>query len=276
VVVNDGSTDSTLEILECYGNRIRIVNQKNRGLSAARNVGAAHSSGRYVAFLDADDVWLAGKLTALTAALERNPGASLAFSRYGFVDDNGREYGESSFVNQPTMRKLMEERPFPFCFFGASIVPSTWVVRRSTLERSGGFCETFKGAQGYEDCWMLLLLRDLGEFVYLPDKLTLYRVPLAPQFLIADKYIPGVETFAKLVKKRYGRRGRPLIRRITDHHCRALLSKIAHQMDRRDRVGAMHSLLRIARLRPAYFLSAAFTGRLLLPQNLQRILVLLR
>jgi glycosyltransferase involved in cell wall biosynthesis len=269
VVVNDGSTDSTPEILEGYGNKIRFVNQRNGGLSAARNAGVAQSSGRYLAFLDSDDVWLPGKLVTLIAALERNPLASLAFSKYGFIDENGIEYRTSCFVDEVSIRQLMMERPLPLHSFKDSIKPSTWVVPRSMLERSNGFCEAFKGAQGYEDSWMLLLLRDLGEFVYVPKKLTLYREP--PQAAIADKYLPGVPTFVRLVKRRYGRRGKALIRCIRDSHCRQLLSKIAHQMDRGDRAGAMHSLLRIAKLRPSYFLSFEFTGRLLLPQNLKRV-----
>jgi len=57
VVVNDGSTDSTSAVLERYGDKIRVVNQENKGVAAARNTGLAHSSGEYVAFLDSDDLW---------------------------------------------------------------------------------------------------------------------------------------------------------------------------------------------------------------------------
>jgi glycosyltransferase involved in cell wall biosynthesis len=271
VVVNDGSTDSTAAILTRYDGRIRVVNQKNRGLSAARNEGLALSSGEYVAFLDSDDAWLPGKLPIMTTALVREAGASLAFSGYGIIDEDNTEYRQSCFASPTTMMALMKERPFPFCFLGASIIPSTWVVRRSSLERSGGFSVAFRGAQGYEDCWMLLLLRDLGEFVYVPDKLTLYRVALTASFLRADKYIPGVRTFAKLVKRRYGHRGEAIVRRITTHHCRELLSKTAYQIDRGDQLGAMRSLLRIATLWPGFFVGPELRGRMLLPQNLTRV-----
>lgn len=62
IVVDDGSTDSSREIIESYGSEIRAVFQKNQGVSAARNNGAATSKGEYIAFLDADDVWLPEKL----------------------------------------------------------------------------------------------------------------------------------------------------------------------------------------------------------------------
>ncbi|MGA6973853.1 MAG: glycosyltransferase family A protein, partial [Candidatus Binatus sp.] len=103
VVVNDGSTDSTSTILERYGDKIRVVNQQNRGVAAARNTGLTHSSGDYVAFLDSDDLWLPGKLEVMTAALERNDAASLAFSEYGSIDEDGNEYSSSAFGDRAAM-----------------------------------------------------------------------------------------------------------------------------------------------------------------------------
>ena len=82
VVVNDGSTDSTATILKKYGNQIQVVTQRNGGLSAARNAGVRHSAGEYLAFLDADDIWLPEKLKKMVPALEQNPLGSLAFSEY--------------------------------------------------------------------------------------------------------------------------------------------------------------------------------------------------
>jgi glycosyltransferase involved in cell wall biosynthesis len=62
VVVDDGSKDNSREILERYGYKITVISQPNAGVSAARNAGVKHSSGKFVAFLDADDVWLAEKI----------------------------------------------------------------------------------------------------------------------------------------------------------------------------------------------------------------------
>jgi glycosyltransferase involved in cell wall biosynthesis len=268
VVVNDGSTDATAGILERYRGRLRIVNQENRGASAARNAGIAHSNGEYLAFLDSDDLFLPEKLAVMTAALARHPGASLAFSEYGFIDDSGNEYRQSAICDASSMAALMNKCPFPVASLSAFIYPSTWLVPRKHLLRTGGFSEAFKGA-GYEDSWLLLLLRDLGEFVHVPDKLTLYRETDAAA--VADKYGPGLSVFIDMVRKRYGKQGRDLVRGTRNAHCRALLSKIAHQMDRGDRAGAIHSLLHIAKTRPAYFFSSECLTRLRFPQNRRRV-----
>jgi glycosyltransferase involved in cell wall biosynthesis len=60
IAVNDGSTDLTHKELDSYGSRIKAVRQANRGHAAARNLAVAHSTAEYLAFLDADDIWLPG------------------------------------------------------------------------------------------------------------------------------------------------------------------------------------------------------------------------
>jgi len=262
VVVNDGSTDSTGNILETYRGRVRIITQPNRGSALARNVGIFQSSGAYIALLDSDDMWLPGKLAKLVSALDRNPRASLAFSEFQHVSDTGEESGASSIGHAPSMEELLEHVP--------PILPSTWVVRRTMFEHIGGFGEAFEGAEGFEHCWPLILLRELGEFEYIPETLTLYRV--GDSSASAEKYAPGLPIFIELIKQRYGVRGNTVIRAAKNLECRWLLSKMAHQMNCGDRLGAVATLGRIARLRPAYLLSFEFTKRLILRQNLRRVL----
>ena len=142
---------------------------------------------------------------------------------------------------------------------GTSLPPilmSTWVLPRELFERSGGFCPAFKGGQGFEDSWLLLILRELGEFVYVPEVLTRYRIDEHGEN--ADKYGHALRTFITLAKERYGRDGSALVRNARNLQCRFLLSKLAHQMDRGERLGALLTLARIARLRPAYFLDSQF------------------
>jgi len=260
IVVNDGSTDSTVSILEEYGRRIHVVTQPNRGVSAARNAGVRQSTGKYLAFLDSDDVFLPGKFETMISALERNPLASLAFSEYRHIDNNGVECGASSIGHAPSIAEMQRLLP---------ILPSTWVLPRAMFDRAGGFCEAFKGAQGGEDSWMLLLLRELGDFVYVSEKLTLYR--LAESGKAADKYSPSLSTFGALVTQRYGTKGKALIRNNKNLHCRWMLCKAADQMNNGDRLGALRTLARVVKLRPAYFFGSEFRQRLLLPQNLKRL-----
>ena len=63
IVVDDGSTDNTQDILDGYARDIIVLRQDNRGVSTARNLGIASASGQFIAFLDSDDLWLPGKLT---------------------------------------------------------------------------------------------------------------------------------------------------------------------------------------------------------------------
>src|SRR5260370_8391435 len=73
IVVNDGSTDGTPGILRSYGDRIRVVDQPNRGVAAARNAGVRASRGQYIAFLDSDDAWAPPKIAQPLAPLQPPP-----------------------------------------------------------------------------------------------------------------------------------------------------------------------------------------------------------
>src|SRR5580692_1468311 len=77
IVVDDGSTDASAEIAERYGEPVSLIRQSNRGPGAARNRGILAATGQYLCFLDADDLYRPGKLTAQLAELEAHPEAEL-------------------------------------------------------------------------------------------------------------------------------------------------------------------------------------------------------
>jgi glycosyltransferase involved in cell wall biosynthesis len=261
VVVNDGSTDNTRDILDKYRGRISIVDQSNRGAAFARNAGVTNANGKYIAFLDADDSWLPTKLSIMVPLLERAPAASLAFSEYYNVSEDGLEYEASSLGRAPSLQEMMAWLP--------PILTSTWIVPRDVFQRAGGYSTTFRGGQGFEDSWMLLQLRELGAFVYVAERLTRYRIAVGSES--ADKYSHALGTFTSLARSRYGKRSRQLVRAARNLQCRWTLSKVARQMNRNERLGALNSLVRIMRIRPAYLFEKEFLGRLLLPQNRRRI-----
>jgi glycosyltransferase involved in cell wall biosynthesis len=262
IVVNDGSTDGTSAILATYRQQIRVIEQANQGAASARNTGVAAASGKYVAFLDSDDLWAPQKLSKMVAALECHPTASLAFSEYSHFSSDGMNYGNSSLGHAFSLRDLMETALPP-------ILTSTWVLPKEMFDRSGGFCSAFRGGQGFEDSWLLLLLRELGYFVYVPEVLTCYRIDNSGEN--ADKYGHALGTFIKLSQARYGRNGKSLRRNARNLQCRFLQTKLAHQLDRGERFAALLTLAQISRVRPAYFFNPEFLGRLYLPQNSKRI-----
>ena len=73
IVVDDGSTDDTAEVVERFGDAVRFIRQENAGASFARNTGIEAATSDWIAFLDADDEWLPNKLKLQTEHLERNP-----------------------------------------------------------------------------------------------------------------------------------------------------------------------------------------------------------
>jgi len=99
LLVEDGSSDKTVEIIEDYirkndEKRIRLICQpENQGAARARNRGLREASGRYIAYLDADDLWVPEKLEHELAFM-RQKNAAFAFTGYEFVDENGRGTGK--------------------------------------------------------------------------------------------------------------------------------------------------------------------------------------
>src|SRR5436190_9018266 len=91
IVVDDGSTDDTPRLLDGYGDRIRVIRQKNSGVAAARNAGVREARGELIAFLDSDDLWKPRKLELQIARFEADPGLGLVHCGAETLDDqNGR------------------------------------------------------------------------------------------------------------------------------------------------------------------------------------------
>jgi glycosyltransferase involved in cell wall biosynthesis len=209
IVVDDASRDATPHVLAGYGDRINVIRRKrNGGLAAARNYGVDHARGQFVAFLDADDEWLPGRLAKTVEALQTHPTTTMAFSDVVPVDNNGLvlapTYLHPGTARQPLIEDLLEEGWWP-------ILPSSVTIRRWVFDRVGGFAEDYKSAAGFEDTELWFLLRELGDFAFVPEPLVNYR--LAPIVERMRKYAPGFGLFAARMRKRYGEAGDKLARR---------------------------------------------------------------
>lgn len=88
IVVDDGSTDSTRDVLARFGSRIRTLSQRNRGVAAARNHGAREATGSLLAFLDADDIWLPTKIARQVEMMRNDPGLTLSYTGMNRVDSD--------------------------------------------------------------------------------------------------------------------------------------------------------------------------------------------
>jgi glycosyltransferase involved in cell wall biosynthesis len=154
IVVDDGSTDDTAEILSRYGDRLVAIRQPNRGLSAARNAGLQAARGAYVAFLDADDWWHPEKASRQVAALQQRPDVGCVGCGRRHVALDGQTLEE--FPGQPgarDRRALLRGVALRTFWVGGS--GSGAMIRRSVVERVGGFDEGLKAAEDW-DMWLRL------------------------------------------------------------------------------------------------------------------------
>ena len=188
----------SIEILRRYGDAIKILQQKNRGPSAARNLGGANSTGEYLGFLDADDWWKPELLARMVAALDCDPQCVMAYCDLQLVDSLGKQFQTSLMAvraNRPPTVKDMLDSLWP-------IMPSGVVIRRSAFEAVGGYPESLRA---FEDVYLWLLLREQGPFAYVPEKLAVWRFAHFPAPL---KPSGGQEAagriFRQMVKARYG------------------------------------------------------------------------
>ncbi len=166
IVIDDGSTDDTGEIVRGYGDRVIYLTQENTGLATTRNRGCAVARGEYLAFLDADDVWLLDKLEVQVRALERNPDAGMVCGSMNRIDVDGRPLPgpKPSIPPGETTLEMLER---------GTALPSTWIVRRSCFEGIGGFDESLTAMEDYE---FALRVAMHSRVICLPEILVNYRV----------------------------------------------------------------------------------------------------
>lgn len=167
VVVDDGSTDDTGLVLQRYGATVKYIRQQNTGVSGARNTGIKNSTGRYVAFLDADDVWHPEKLERQMAALRMAPDCRASYCAFTVTDPSlvPLEITRAR-RNGPLLHELI---------MSGNVVgtPSTVVCERSLLEETGAFDSALSQCADWE-LWVRLSAR--SNFIYLDEPLVSYRL----------------------------------------------------------------------------------------------------
>lgn len=170
IVVDDGSTDGTSALLaQRYGERIRVITQANRGLSAARNTGIEHARGELINFCDADDMLLPEKVARCYAILSAHPQAALVYTDYEHVAEDGRTILERPHPALPSGDIFCELLVGPLGNFIHEAAP---LVRRAALIEAGGFDEMLRAAEDW-DLWVRIAARH--PFIFLSERLTLYR-----------------------------------------------------------------------------------------------------
>jgi glycosyltransferase involved in cell wall biosynthesis len=151
IVVDDGSTDNTLEILDSYGQDLIVLQQPNKGVSAARNRGIAESRAQLVAFLDSDDLWLPQKLTRQVEFFTINPDALICqteetWLRNGVrVNPKNRHHKFSGMIFKPSLALCL-------------VSPSAVMIRKILFDTVGLFDESLPACEDY-DLWLRISCR---------------------------------------------------------------------------------------------------------------------
>lgn len=149
IVIDDGSTDNTKEVLHPFMQRITYINlEQNKGLPAARNVGIRSAQGEYIAFIDADDLWLPEKLQTDIEYFEKYRDAGMVYSKHMNIDEKGRVLGGTPKRRLPSGNifiQLFSEQNF--------IIASSVIVRKEVFETTGLFDEQLFNCQDW-DMWL--------------------------------------------------------------------------------------------------------------------------
>lgn len=144
LVVDDGSTDNTAAVMQRYGNRVRYIQQENRGLSGARNSGILAAQGEYIALLDADDFWDTTYLQHVHAALATDSSLGAIYTGTRFVDANGKAQA------QPGVATVPADRLYDRLLDGEFFAPSAVLVRRRVLADVGLFDLDLRASEDWE------------------------------------------------------------------------------------------------------------------------------
>jgi glycosyltransferase involved in cell wall biosynthesis len=178
VACDDGSTDGTAAALETFAGRITVVRQENRGEAAAKNAAVARCGGDFVAFLDADDVYLPGRLEALAALAAARPDLDVLTTNAELEVD-----GEIVGTYYPLVATFPVDEQAARIVANDSAIFGAAAVRRSTFLEAGGLNERLRSADDW-NLWMRLVLS--GSRIGLVDE-PLYRYRLHDQGTSADQ-----------------------------------------------------------------------------------------
>jgi GT2 family glycosyltransferase len=146
IVIDDGSTDTTPDLLAGYGHQIQVLTQKNSGVSAARNLGIHKSHGRFIALLDSDDAWAKEKISCQIDFFKQNPEALVCQTEEIWIR-KGRRVNPRVKHQKPS--GMIFEPSLHLCL----VSPSAVMIRKKLFDSVGVFNENFPVCEDY-DLWL--------------------------------------------------------------------------------------------------------------------------
>jgi len=165
IVVDDGSTDDTAEVLAEFGDRVRVIRQEQGGVAAARNAGAAAATTQWIALLDADDWWLPHKTERMVGAIEQDSGVAMVYAGRWIHDEatGERHAPELVYLRGQVYHELLR----------GNVVPTSSVlVRRDVWVALGGMALSLVTCEDW-DLWIRIARAHRVGCV--PERLCVYR-----------------------------------------------------------------------------------------------------
>jgi glycosyltransferase involved in cell wall biosynthesis len=191
IVVDDGSTDDTPEVLQdiqrlCDDPRLRIIRQDNGGLSAARNTGIRNAHGAFIGFLDSDDIWAPEKAELQIALMQADETIGVSFSYSEYLTEDGRRTGSILFAGkmEPSLHDMIRRN-----HVGNGSTP---IVRRECFEIAGLFREELRSCEDYE-MWCRVLWMTPYRAACLPQPLTYYRLRESSLSFNSAKFVENAD-----------------------------------------------------------------------------------
>ena len=169
IVVDDGSTDKTQEVIAAQRSRLKIeyICQENQGVAAARNRGIAAARGEFIAFLDADDLFLPYKLQQQIAVFQAQPEVGMVISGWHLTDETG------NIIRDVELWHSLPKLDLHTWLYWKPVLPSATMVRRHWLQKVGGFPSATIPVEDVE-CFLNLVLQGC-QAVWCPQIGTIYR-----------------------------------------------------------------------------------------------------
>ena len=195
IVIDDGSTDTTREVIENRFRTVRYYYVENNGVSAARNLGISMAQGELIAFLDADDKWLPEKLEKQAALFDKNDTLGMAFTENCFFDEQGI-LSKKAYKRERLMRGDIVKN----IFMNSYVVTSTVMVRKRVFDTVGLFEEDMVVAED-DNMWMRIGMKFGVEL--LDEPMLMYRITEGSLSRKKHNIFIGVKTHIENLKKKY-------------------------------------------------------------------------
>ncbi|MUL35813.1 glycosyltransferase family 2 protein [Gloeocapsopsis dulcis] len=167
IVIDDGSTDCTLELLaQICEPRMKVISYENGGLPVARNRGIANAIGEFITFIDADDLWTSDKLELQLAALQQHPEADVVYSWTLFLNEAGTSFHQSEpiYFQGNILPQLLLKN---FIASGSNVM-----IRKQAIASVGYFDPTLRSCEDW-DYWLRLAAK--CAFAVVPKYQIIYR-----------------------------------------------------------------------------------------------------